>query len=270
MNVGRMSAVSFGLFIVLTVAGSAVLRGHVGVPLAVAWAAAWILSFVYAMYLWLAVIRYGDRSLQRRGVKGTAQVLSSKETSWRMSAGEYMGIGAPAVWKYGLEVTVPGRDPYGTTLYICAHLPSSKPVPVCVSRLNPKRVTVDAAALTAVEQEIADERIDARVARMRAAGQNELADRYKAIHDPKLGLFSTDNLSSDPNERHAQMAERREQIKQMMGGQTVVAGGAPGQPAGAAGAVAAADALSKLADLRDRGVLTDEEFELEKKKLLGD
>jgi Short C-terminal domain len=280
MNVGRLSVVSIGLFIILTVAGSPVIGGHSSAAVLVAWALAWVLSFVYAMYLWLAVIRYGDRRLQQRGVKGSAQVLSSKETNWRMSAGEYMGIGAPAVWKYGLEVTMPGKQPYRTTLYICAHLPSGKPIPVCVSRLNPKRVTVDAAALTAVEQEIADDRVSERAERMRAAGQNDLAERYMEIHDPKLGLFGTENLSSDPVQRREQMAERREKIKEIMGGQTVVIGGAPGQSggaparparaAGAGGAAATADALTKLADLRDRGALSEEEFQHEKQRLLGE
>jgi hypothetical protein len=37
-----------------------------------------------------------------------------------------------------------------------------------------------------------------------------------------------------------------------------------------AGTAATADALTKLADLRDRGVLNDEEFQAQKKKLLAD
>lgn len=40
-------------------------------------------------------------------------------------------------------------------------------------------------------------------------------------------------------------------------------------PAAAPGAADVADQLERLADLRDRGILTDEEFQQEKDKLLG-
>lgn len=98
------------------------------------------------MYLWIAVIRYGDRRLLKRGVKGNAEVLFSKRTSWQMAAGESYGIGAPNIWKYGLNVSVPGREPYATNLYICAHLRERETVPIVASRLNLKRVTIDLAA----------------------------------------------------------------------------------------------------------------------------
>ncbi len=54
-----------------------------------------------------------------------------------------------------------------------------------------------------------------------------------------------------------------------MGGQNVLIGGQPVQSGAAAGPAATADALTKLADLRDRGALTDDEFQAQKDKLLG-
>jgi hypothetical protein len=50
---------------------------------------------------------------------------------------------------------------------------------------------------------------------------------------------------------------------------TVFVGGQAVHAGNAAGPAAAVDALAKLADLRDRGVLTDAEFETQKAKLLG-
>ncbi len=115
---------------------------------ALAAAAVSAVSFIYTMYLWVWGMRKGDPWLVRRGISGTAEVASSKETSWSMASGEYYGIGAPAVWKYKLEVTVPARGPYRTTLYICARLHEGTTVPVKVSRWNHKRVTVDGPALS--------------------------------------------------------------------------------------------------------------------------
>jgi hypothetical protein len=39
---------------------------------------------------------------------------------------------------------------------------------------------------------------------------------------------------------------------------------------GAPAAASTVDSLTKLADLRDRGVLTEDEFQAQKKKLLGE
>jgi hypothetical protein len=95
------------------------------------------------MYLGLMAIRKGDPWLRRRGESAGAEILSGVQTRWAMAAGEYYGIGAPAIWKYRLEVTRPGHSPYKTTLYICAHLGQSGTIPVRVSRFNRWRVTFD-------------------------------------------------------------------------------------------------------------------------------
>jgi hypothetical protein len=204
VNVGRMSVLSFGVFLICTFGLSVVARHQSGAVLG-AYLALWILSFAYAMYLWIAVIRYGDRRLLKRGVAGNAEVLSAKRTSWQMSAGEYYGIGAPNVWKYGLNVSVPGREPYATTLYICAHLETGETLTVYVSRLNPKRVTIDLAA--------------------------EAAARASArpVRDGRTKVRVATAVAPAPD---------------------------------------FADELTKLADLRDRGALSDAEFEAQKAKLL--
>jgi hypothetical protein len=105
----------------------------------VTWAA-----FLYAMYLSMAVIRGGDKRLARNGVPGTAVVLSADQTNTVVQEGEF-AWNAPYVWKYGLEVTVPGWPPYKTMLY-CASLSEGETIPVRVARFNRKRVTIDPVA----------------------------------------------------------------------------------------------------------------------------
>ena len=214
MNVGRMSLIAFVVFVV-GIVGLAVVAPSGGPAVLVPYVVVWLSSFAYAMYLWIAVMRYGDRRLVKRGTQGTAKVLTAKETSWAMSAGEYEGIGAPSVWKYGLQVDVSGKDPYETTLYVCAHLRSGDTVPVYVSPHNSKRVTVDLKALGA-----------ARDAELRSEGTRRVTAGGTVIRERPA--------------RHP-----------------------------AAPTVDVADELTKLADLRDRGVLSDAEFESQKGKLLG-
>jgi hypothetical protein len=90
----------------------------------------------------MAVIRGGDKRLARNGVPGTALVLSAQETNTVVQEGEF-AWNAPYVWKYGLEVTVPGWQPYKTMLYICATLTAGETIPVRAARFNRKRVTID-------------------------------------------------------------------------------------------------------------------------------
>jgi hypothetical protein len=101
----------------------------------------WI-AFGYGMYLSMVVIRGGDKRLARNGIPGTALVLSADQTNTIVQAGEF-DWEAPYVWKYGLEVTVPGWPTYKTMLYICASFSAGETIPVRVARFNHKRVTID-------------------------------------------------------------------------------------------------------------------------------
>lgn len=140
MSAWRMSMWCWGIFVVGMVGMVPAMLG--GVPVLVgeqlvSWAA-----FVYAMYVSMVVVRGGDKRLVKRGVAGSATVLSAKRTNTVVQEGEFAWE-APYVWKYGLEVTVAGRAPYETMLFICAHLSEGETVPVRVSKLNHKRVTID-------------------------------------------------------------------------------------------------------------------------------
>jgi Short C-terminal domain len=152
------------------------------------------------------------------------------------------------------------------------------------------------------------ERTDAQVGRMRERGQGFWADRVQAAND-SLGKFMSQDdsqLSADEREdaRDAQRqkmrdimagdsAQRAEQIRAIqldasippdqkrarimalmagMGAPTanMVVRGEPIAGGRSSDAATTADALTKLADLHDRGVLTDDEFEKQKQKLLGE
>jgi hypothetical protein len=103
----------------------------------------WWGPFAYGMYLAMAVMRNGDRRLLRRGIAGTAEVLSAKATGTVIQDGEFAWQ-APRVYKYGLRVTVPGRPSYETSCSICATgIRAGTVVNVAVSPYNRKRVTID-------------------------------------------------------------------------------------------------------------------------------
>ena len=114
---------------------------------------AWWGPFVYAMYLALAVMRNGDRRLLRRGIQGTAEVLTAKATNTVIQEGEFAWE-APRVYKYRLRVTIPGRSPYETSCSICASgIRPGAVVEVVVSRHNRRRVTIDVGQGTPVPAE---------------------------------------------------------------------------------------------------------------------
>ena len=140
MNAWQMSIWCWIIFVVgMVLMLPALIFGVLG--LAVEQGVTWI-AFGYGMYLSMAVIRGGDKRLARNGIPGTARVLSADQTNTIVQAGEF-DWEAPYVWKYGLEVTVPGWQPYKTMLYICASFSQGETIPVRVARFNHKRVTVD-------------------------------------------------------------------------------------------------------------------------------
>lgn len=153
MTVGKISLTCWIVFVVMSVAFMPVGIGIAGIhalPVAVRVVLAivvagglWWGPFGYAMYLALEVIRNGDRRLLRRGISGTAVVLSAKATGEVIQEGEFAWE-APRVYKYGLKVSVPGRSPYQTTCRVCAAgIRAGATVDVAVSPHNHKRVTID-------------------------------------------------------------------------------------------------------------------------------
>jgi hypothetical protein len=70
--------------------------------------------------------------------------------------------------------------------------------------------------------------------------------------------------------REAQRLEDAQRGQNRESGPVVVVGGTQGGPAMGAAPQDPADELAKLADLRDRGALTDDEFQTQKKRVLSE
>ena len=154
MTVGKISVACWVFFVVMSVAflplGLGVVQALPALPVAARLAAAFLVvgalwwgPFGYAMYLALAVMRNGDRRLLKRGIHGTAVVLSAKRTRTVIQEGEFAWE-APRVWKYRLRVTIPGRAPYETDCSICVpNLREGTVVNVAAAPHNHRRVTID-------------------------------------------------------------------------------------------------------------------------------
>lgn len=140
MSAWRMSIWCWVIFVVGMVGLAPAMIG--GVPVVIAEQVITWSAFAYAMYVSMVVVRGGDKRLVKRGLPGTAKVLSAKRTNTTVQEGEFAWE-APYVWKYGLEVTAADRAPYETVLFICAHLSEGETVPVRISKHNHKRVTID-------------------------------------------------------------------------------------------------------------------------------
>jgi len=172
-----------------------------------------VVTFVYAMYLSLRVIRAGDPRLLKRGIRGTATVLQAHRTNTVMQAGEFAWQ-APWVWKYHLQVKLPDVEPYETVCSICAELAEGMELDVAAAPHNHKRVTVDVG---------------------QGGKQNDGSGSPTSGH----ATFSIPGLVSDDR----------------------------GDSGG--GGDDSISRLERLANLHDRGVLTDDELATEKRKLLG-
>ena len=153
MTVGKLSGLCWTVFVVMSLGFLPLAIGimdlhaiptgpRVALMLVVV-IAAWWGPFAYGMYLALAVMRNGDRRTLRRGVRGTAEVLTAKATNTVIQEGEFAWQ-APRVYKYRLRVTLPGEIPYETSCSICASgIRPGSVVEVAVGRHNRKRVTID-------------------------------------------------------------------------------------------------------------------------------
>jgi Short C-terminal domain len=108
------------------------------------------------------------------------------------------------------------------------------------------------------------ERVDAEVSRMRSRGQSVWADRYQVAMDSLAEYRKTEDPSANPDRQTQAWEDEKAKMRSIMSGATEQQVGGP------ASAAATADALTKLANLRDRGALSEDEFQTEKKKLLGE
>ena len=153
VTVGRISGVCWAFFGVMCLAflplGAGIMQVHslppgARVALAIVLVGGlWWGPWIYAMYLSMAVMRKGDPRLLKRGIQGTAEVLSAKATNTVIQEGEFAWE-APRLYKYRLRVSIPGKAPYETNCAICASgIHQGQVVHVAVSKHNRHRVTID-------------------------------------------------------------------------------------------------------------------------------
>jgi hypothetical protein len=230
-----------------------------------------------------------QRDLHKNGRRAFATVLSVQRTHVLNTQGDPSLVSSTQrLWKLVVRVEPEGEPPFEAKLdawYGQLSDPTgTEKVPVLYDPDDHTKVMVDDSAegASALVDDEVKARTDETVAKMRARGQNELADRYQAVFDAGL----TTDWSNDPAELRKQLRERHDKIQAIMAGQgpdaqqrlirDAMASYAPQVQelrealGGATGGTSTADELTKLADLRDRGVLTDAEFDAQKKKLLGE
>jgi hypothetical protein len=141
MSATRRMWGGFIVFVVLLVAG--VMLENAGPPW-LPWAvigAGW-LFFIYAMYVFYFDVTKGDRHLQKRGIRGTAVVLSAVQTRTVAQTGQFT-FQAPFIWTYRLRVTIPGQPPFEATCGVARDdISEGSTVPVSVSRFNHRSVAI--------------------------------------------------------------------------------------------------------------------------------
>jgi hypothetical protein len=243
-----------------------------------------------------------ERKLRKKGRRAFATILGAQRTHLLNTAGDPSVVSSTTrMWKLELRVEPEGESPFDVKVDgWFGQMDDPRAIEQYVVLYDPddhSKVIIDNSDEGAqmLANHVVTERAEKSIDSMRAHGQNEIARRYQQVVDE--GLLT--NYSNDPIELRKQIRERRTKIKEIMAGQTeadranlirdgaggyaeqkadvmkalgpsVIVGGQPVTATGASDAATTADALSKLADLRDRGALTDEEFEAQKKRLLGE
>jgi Short C-terminal domain len=219
-----------------------------------------------------------ERHLRKSGKSAIATVLEAKQTHWAVGSGNpNLVANNNIVWKLKLRVAPDGEPAFEAATdeaFGQLECPSEgNKFPVLYDPSDHKKVMIDnseAAQAGLLEQGIND-RLQGQIDRARERGSERVADGLAQLKASGL-------LANYDYKNPAKATEQREQIKKMML-DAQAAHGLPasnlivgGQPVfgGQQGAPSTADELTKLAALRDRGVLTDAEFEAQKKKLLGE
>jgi hypothetical protein len=222
-----------------------------------------------------------ERQLRKNGKTAIATVLECRQTSWSETRGNPGLVGNTKVeCKLKLRVEPDGESPFEAAtdaLFGQFSIPTEgMPLRVLYDPSNHKKVAIDhsEAAEEATATAMIDQRMQPVIDRARGNGTEAGAATADGLQQVLASGMLT-KFSRDPAKR----AEQRQQIKQIMAGAqaahgvrptNLIVGGQPVYGGQAGGAPSAADQLTKLADLRDRGVLSDAEFEQQKQKLLGE
>jgi hypothetical protein len=212
--------------------------------------------------------------LRSGGQRAFAKIVSAKRTRIAQTVGSEAVVGDTQIlWKLLIRVEPQGEPPFEAKVdALLPQLWSPEPgsryaFAVLYDPNNHSKVVLDRSeeGYRALEQQLGQQHTAEMVDKMRSRGQNVVADRFQAAHD--AGLFRTDDLPQDPDERRRQMDARRNQIKQIMAGQTA-------EDRMRLVGESSARYADKFPQLREvlgaQGVQTDEELQSHTQKLLGD
>jgi Short C-terminal domain len=190
-------------------------------------------AFLYAMYVFYFDVTRGDKHLQKRGIQGTAVVLSAKQTHSLAQTGQF-DFQAPFIWKYRLRVTIPGKDPYEANCGVArSGIDEGSTVRVAVSRFSKRSVTI-------------------------------LADQETRRADARASGIAVTNFGGDSSGREQKLIAALQAAQAGTSSQPFATA-----PAAADSGISAVDALAKLSELHQSGALTDAEFATEKGRILS-
>jgi hypothetical protein len=192
-----------------------------------------------------------DEKLEEHGTRAPAEIVRAEQSGVGITEGNPALAGATeVVWKLDVQVKPEGTEPFDA--HVEARLPqytglrAGTTVPVLFDPEDHSKVTLDMSPQGWADASIATA-VQASGNPALAAPLHELMEA--ALKDP-VGF-----------QKHAQ--EQAAQAFKAAGFNVI-------DVAGAGGSDATVDALEKLADLHDRGVLTDEEFAKQKQRILDE
>ncbi|OBB93147.1 SHOCT domain-containing protein [Mycobacterium sp. 852002-30065_SCH5024008] len=197
---------------------------------------------------------FGRRDLSKVGIRAFAEVLSVEQSAIAVTIGNPNLVGNTEVrWKLLLRVTPDAEPPFEASL--TALLPQLSPprpgmrLPVLYDPKDHSRVQMDRQPAAT-----ADVAIDAVT-----SGRPDLAGAQV------MGMPMADVIRqaiADPTAFREEMMRRGAEMQQQAFGAMEAAQTQQG--------AVPIERLERLAALKDRGLLTDEEFEQQKRKILGD
>jgi hypothetical protein len=195
-----------------------------------------------------------DKKLEESGTRAPAEVVKAEQSGTGVTVGNPAFAGATeVVWNLDVKVKPDGADPLDA--HVEARLPQysaimvGSTVPVLFDPSDHSKIALDMSPQAWADAAIA------------SAGQMGALAGNPALATPIKEMMEAAMKDPEGFRQHAM-----EEAQKAFGAAGFTVMGAPQQ----SGEAAMVDTLSKLADLHDRGVLTDEEFAQQKAKLLGE
>lgn len=192
-----------------------------------------------------------EEELREHGMRASADVVKAEQSGVGITEGNPAFAGATeVVWKLDLHVKPEGAEPFDA--HVEARFPqyggprAGTTVPVLFDPDDHSKVVLDSSPEAWADASIATA--------VQASGNPALAAPLHELMEAAL---------KDPAGFQQHAREQAEQAFKAAGFNVMDVGGAGGSDP-------TVDALEKLADLRDRGVLSEEEFARQKARILGE